>query len=130
MKDKDIKEPKKNKKLLYAFLTLLGVGIYLLGGVTFMSYVIIAIMCFSFGSMYRKLKVEYEDYKILKSVQKSMIKLDDYKLLQEENDLLKNKVNTLTDTLTSCMVGRATEGVPPNHARSYTSNLDKIEGVL
>lgn len=131
----------KFKKVRKVVFVLLGLSIYLLGGVQFMSYVVISIMFFAFGSLYRKIKVEYEDYKMLKLVQKSMIKLDDYKLLQDENIVLKEKINSLQSTLSnvsSGMTGGVTGGYPPvytreqqqpNNLSSNLSNLDMLREV-
>lgn len=136
-KEKNSMTPKK------LALALLGVAIYLLGGVQFMSYVVLSILAFALGSLYRRVKVEYEDYKMLKNVQKSLVKLEDYKKLQDENKILQDKLfhfNTQTTGGNSSHVGGVTLGAPPYMTRvntptqptqpTYQTNLEMLSKVV
>lgn len=137
MKDKvKVTDRKHVKKIRQFILIVIGISIYLLGGVQFMSYIAIGIIFFTFGSVYRRLKVEYEDYKMLKLVQKSMIKLDDYKLLQEENTVLKDRINDLMKSLSGYSGMAGGLQCPPVHTgvqqqpSNSLTNFDRLKEVL
>ncbi|MGL4338707.1 MAG: hypothetical protein ACRCST_17605 [Turicibacter sp.] len=87
--------------------------IYLLGGAELLAYISIGILFFITGSTYKRFRIEYEDYKIMKNVQKSMIKLDDYKQLKSDYDILKSENEHYQKTIINLTTGGVGGLAPP-----------------